>query len=93
MWADDIDGSLKKAGGDANVTTLNAPHLEQIRARFAELAKQAKPTDALVVILIGHGTYDGARLQVQHPRSGPHRDRTGHACWTACRRSASWSST
>ena len=59
MWADDIDGSLKKAGGDANVTTLNAPHLEQIRARFAELAKQVKPTDALVVIMIGHGSYDG----------------------------------
>ena len=25
MWAEDIDGSLKKAGGDATVTTLNAP--------------------------------------------------------------------
>jgi hypothetical protein len=59
MWADDIDGSLKKAGGDANVTTMNAPHVEQIRARFAELDKQVKPTDSLVVILIGHGTYDG----------------------------------
>jgi hypothetical protein len=59
MWADDIDGSLKKAGGDANVTTLNAPQLEQVRARFAEIAKQARPTDSLVVILIGHGTYDG----------------------------------
>jgi hypothetical protein len=59
MWADDIDGSLKKAGGDATVTTMNAPHLEEIRARFAELAKQAKPGDALVVMLIGHGSYDG----------------------------------
>jgi hypothetical protein len=59
MWADDIDGSLKKAGGDANVITLVAPQLEQIRTRFADLAKQAKPADALVVMLIGHGTYDG----------------------------------
>ena len=59
MWADDIDGSLKKAGGDSSVTTLNAPHLEQIRTRFAEIARQAKPADALVVMLIGHGTYDG----------------------------------
>ncbi len=59
MWADDIDGSLKKAGGDATVTTMIAPHLEEIRTRFAELAKQAKPADALVVILIGHGSYDG----------------------------------
>ena len=93
MWADDIDGSLKKAGGDSNVTTMNAPHLEQIRARFAELAKQAKPTDSLVVILIGHGTYDGARLQVQHPRSGPYGGRIEHRCWIAFRRSASWWST
>ena len=59
MWADDIDGSLKKAGSDATVTTMNAPVVEQIRARFAELAKQAKPADSLVVILIGHGSYDG----------------------------------
>src|SRR3954471_15685169 len=59
MWADDIDGSLKKAGGDATVTTFIAPHLEEIRTRFAELAKQAKPADALVVLMIGHGSYDG----------------------------------
>ena len=32
MWADDIDGSLKKAGGDSNVITLQAPTREQIRA-------------------------------------------------------------
>jgi hypothetical protein len=59
MWADDIDGSLKKAGGGAAVTTMIAPQLEQIRMRFADLAKQAKPADSLVVMLIGHGTYDG----------------------------------
>jgi hypothetical protein len=59
MWAEDIDGSLKKAGGDASVTTLNAPRLEQIRTHFADLAKQAKPADSLVVLLIGHGTWDG----------------------------------
>ena len=59
MWAEDIDASLKKAGGDTSVTTLIAPHLDAIRARFAEFDKQAKPADALVVLLIGHGTYDG----------------------------------
>jgi hypothetical protein len=73
MWAEDIDGSLRKAGGDATVTTLNAPQLEQIRARFAELAKQAKPADSLVVILIGHGTYDGHEYKFNIP--GP--DLTG----------------
>ena len=59
MWADDVDASLKKAGGDTSVTTLVAPPIAQIRSRFAELAKQAKPTDALVVLLIGHGSWDG----------------------------------
>ena len=75
MWADDIDGSLKKAGGDATVTTMNAPHLEQIRARFAELAKQAKPADSLVVILIGHGTYDGHDYKFNIHGSGSLRRR------------------
>ena len=59
MWAEDIDTSLKRAGGDSNVVTLVEPTREQIRARFAEIAKQAKPADALVVMLIGHGTFDG----------------------------------
>ena len=59
MWAEDIDGSLKKAGGDVSVVTMEAPTREQIRAKFAELTKQIKPADSLVLILVGHGTYDG----------------------------------
>ena len=67
MWADDIDSSLKRAGGDSNVVTLEAPTREQIRARFAEIAKQAKPADALVVMLIGHGTFDGVDYKFNIP--------------------------
>ncbi|MGD0776955.1 MAG: hypothetical protein ABSC05_29405 [Candidatus Solibacter sp.] len=67
MWAEDIDGSLKKAGGEASVTTMIAPQLEQIRARFAELARQAKPGDSLAVFLIGHGTYDGHEYKFNIP--------------------------
>lgn len=67
MWAEDIDGSLKKAGGDATVTTLISPTREQVRARFAEVAKQAKPADSLVLILIGHGTYDGQDYKFNIP--------------------------
>jgi hypothetical protein len=63
MWADDIDSSLKRAGGDANVITLLAPTREQIRARMAEVAKQAKASDALVLMLIGHGTFDGTEYK------------------------------
>jgi hypothetical protein len=59
MWAEDIDSSLKKAGGDSTVATLIAPTREEVRAKFADLAKQAKPADSLVVLMIGHGTFDG----------------------------------
>jgi hypothetical protein len=67
MWAGDIDSSLKRAGGDSSVVTLIAPTREQIRARFAEIAKQAKATDALVVMLIGHGTFDGVDYKFNIP--------------------------
>jgi hypothetical protein len=67
MWADDVDSSLKKAGGDATVATLVSPTLEQIRARFGDFARQAKPTDSLVVVLIGHGSYDGRDYKFNIP--------------------------
>jgi len=69
MWADDIDGSLKRAAGDSTVITLQAPTRDQIRARLAEIAKQAKPADALVLMLIGHGTWDG--LEYKFNITGP----------------------
>src|SRR5579862_885384 len=73
MIANDIDSSLKKAGGDANVITMVGPTREQIRARLGEVAKQAKPGDALVLMLIGHGTFDG----VEYKFNIPHADVTG----------------
>jgi hypothetical protein len=64
MWAQDIDSSLKKAGTpDSNVLTLIDPTREQIRARFASLASAVKTTDNLVVVLIGHGTFDGVEYK------------------------------
>jgi hypothetical protein len=65
--ADDIDSTLKKAGGDADVITLVAPTREQVRARFAEIDRQAKPNDALVLMLIGHGSYDGTEYKFEIP--------------------------
>src|SRR5947207_998937 len=73
MWTDDIDGSLKKAGGDAKIATLQAPTRDKIRAQLADIAKEAKPTDALVLMLIGHGSYDGVEYKFNIP--GP--DLTG----------------
>ena len=67
MWADDIDSSLKRAGGDANVITLQAPTREQIRERLSDIAKRAKPDDALVVMMIGHGSFDGTDYKYNIP--------------------------
>jgi hypothetical protein len=67
MWAEDVDGSLKKAGGDSNVVTMVAPTREQIRARFTQLAAEVKPADAFVLTLIGHGTYDGVDYKFNIP--------------------------
>ncbi len=67
MWAEDIDGSLKKAGGDSNVITLQAPTREQIRAKMNELTRQVKPGDAFVLMLIGHGAYDGVEYKFNIP--------------------------
>jgi hypothetical protein len=67
MWAQDIDSSLKKAGGDSNITTLEAPTRDKIRAKMAELAAQAKPADAVVLMLIGHGTFDGTEYKFNVP--------------------------
>jgi hypothetical protein len=67
MWAEDIDSSLKKAGGDANIVTLAAPTRDQIRSKFAELAKQAKPDDSVVLMLIGHGSFDGVEYKFNIP--------------------------
>lgn len=66
MWADDIDSSLKRAG-DTNVVTLKAPTRDQIRAKFADIDKQIKPDDAFVLMLIGHGSYDGTDYKFNIP--------------------------
>ena len=74
MWAEDIDGSLKKAGGDSQGHHVAGAHTRAGAVRkFAEIAKQAKPADALVLMLIGHGSYDGAEYKFNIP--GP--DLTG----------------
>jgi hypothetical protein len=67
MWAEDIEGSLKKAGGDSNIVTLQAPTREQIRSKMGEVAKQAKPTDSVVLMLIGHGSFDGTEYKFNIP--------------------------
>jgi len=72
-WASSIVEAAKDKGGlsDANITYLgDKPELDpkNIRARstkanveqaFADIAAKAQPADEVVVILIGHGSFDG----------------------------------
>jgi hypothetical protein len=66
MWANDI-GKVVKAGPDAQVETLVNATREQVRAALAHLAQQAKLDDGLVVMLIGHGTFDGYEYKINLP--------------------------
>src|SRR5581483_8084585 len=67
MWADDIDSSLKKAGGDSNVVTLQQPTREKVKSALTDVARQAKANDTVVVKLIGHGTFDGVDYKFNLP--------------------------
>jgi len=67
-WAKDIDKALK-AAPDGKVETLYgaAATRDAIRAALARFAKDAKAQDALVVMLIGHGAFDGVEYKVNLP--------------------------
>jgi hypothetical protein len=59
--ATELDRILKTSGGDIHVYTLIGA--DAIRPRLEQtlnlIARQARPEDGFVLILIGHGTFDG----------------------------------
>ncbi len=59
--ANDLDKVLKASGGEVHVYTLtgNQASRAQMTEVLGDVAKQAKPDDDFVLILIGHGSYDG----------------------------------
>jgi hypothetical protein len=63
--ANDLDRLLKASGSDAHVYTLDGN--DATRARFTDVlgkvASQAKPDDDFVLVLIGHGSYDGVEYK------------------------------
>lgn len=63
-WASDLEKLLKGAG-DSQVVVLKGADATKARiaAAAAEFAKQAKADDLLVVMLIGHGTFDGSEYK------------------------------
>ena len=67
-WAKDIDKVLK-GSADAKITTLYGPDATRakVQSAFGQISKEAKPDDVLVVMLIGHGTYDGVDYKINLP--------------------------
>jgi broad specificity phosphatase PhoE len=72
----EIDKLEHSGGGpDAKITTLYGGQATKARvtAALAEIAKEAKPSDAVALMLIGHGSFDGFEYKINLP--GP--DLTG----------------
>jgi hypothetical protein len=57
--ANDLDKLLKSTGPDAHVYTLADATRAQLTQTLTRVASQVKPDDDFVLILVGHGTFDG----------------------------------
>ncbi|KAA6458350.1 hypothetical protein DYQ86_20775 [Acidobacteria bacterium AB60] len=59
--ANDLDRIFKSANPSAQVATLTGAQATaaQLKARLAAIGGNARPDDDFVLILIGHGSYDG----------------------------------
>ncbi len=68
-WAQAIDKTVKAADATAKVTTLYGPAATRahVQAAFEEVAREAKPEDELIVMLIGHGSFDGLEYKMNVP--------------------------
>ena len=68
-WAGDLDHQLKLNGSDAHVETMSGATAtrQHLREVMTQLASQINPDDAFSLILIGHGTFDGADYKFNVP--------------------------
>lgn len=68
-WAREVEKVLGASGGDARVFTLagTEANANRIRQLFRKLAAEIQPQDALVLLLIGHGTFDGYQYKFNIP--------------------------
>jgi len=67
----DYEQRFKMTANDIGAATRSqamvAPTREAVRARMAEIARQAKADDALILMLIGHGSFDGLDYKFNLP--------------------------
>jgi hypothetical protein len=79
--ANELDHILKSSGGDVHVVTLTGANStrQHIDETLSQVARQAKSDDDFVLILIGHGTFDGVEYKFNLP--GPDVTATELAAW------------
>ena len=67
-WAKDIDKVLRSSA-DSKVDTLYGSDATRAKIQdvFARISRDAKPDDVLVLMLIGHGSYDGIDYKINIP--------------------------
>lgn len=68
-WAKEIDKILTSSSPEAKVDTLygSAATRAKLQSVMARIAKEAKPQDSLVLMLIGHGSFDGVEYKMNLP--------------------------
>lgn len=67
--AQEMDKLLRAGNPDAKVQTLSGAQATkaQVQNVLAGIAKDAKPSDAFVLMLIGHGSFDGVDYKINLP--------------------------
>lgn len=77
----DLDHILKSSAGDVHVVTLTGANSsrQHIEDLLAQVSRQAKPEDDFVLILIGHGSFDGIEYKFNLP--GPDVTAAELAAW------------
>lgn len=67
--AQEIDKLLHGSNSDAKITTLYGPQATKANLQNAlgQVAREAKPGDAFVLMLIGHGSFDGYDYKINLP--------------------------
>jgi hypothetical protein len=68
-WAQTIDRALRAGQASARIDTLTgaAATRDRVRALLEAAARECAPEDAIVLMLIGHGTFDGQDYKLALP--------------------------
>jgi Peptidase C13 family len=69
MLANETEKTLKAHGGDVQIATLKGAEATRanLESALAKVAHDAKAQDAVVLLLIGHGTFDGSDYKFNLP--------------------------